>query len=194
MVCWPGRPPARCRPVRRKRRRLRDPLGFAGVIIAAASMAKVARIYLRPGSRLPVREVAAATAVAGEGLCGDHAGGGRRQVTILDQQCWDDVCRELGQELDPGARRANLVLEGLDLRDRRGQRLRIGAALFEVLGETRPCALMDDACQGLGAALDPDWRGGVFSRVLEGGEIRVGDPVDVVSRRRPADPEEFDGL
>ena len=62
----------------------------------------------------------------------------------------------------------------------RGQRLRIGAVLFEVLGETRPCGLMDDVCQGLGDALAPDWRGGVFSRVLEGGEIRVGDPVELV--------------
>ncbi len=129
---------------------------------------------------MAVQEVSTATAVAGEGLRGDHAGGGRRQVTILDQRCWADVCREVGQDLDPGARRANLVLEGLDLKESRGQTFRIGKALFEVVGETRPCELMNDACQGLEAALAPDWRGGVFGRVLEGGEIRVGDAVQVV--------------
>jgi hypothetical protein len=34
-------------------------------------------IYLRPAARLPVQSVPRADAVAGRGLQGDHAGGGR---------------------------------------------------------------------------------------------------------------------
>lgn len=122
-----------------------------------------------------------AMAVQGRGLDGDHAGGGRRQVTMLDEGRWRDVCTQLGTTLDPGTRRANLVLDGVDLQGCCGRRLHIGAAVIEVLGETSPCGLMDRACQGLGEALAPDWRGGAYGRVLAGGEIRVGDVV-VVAR------------
>lgn len=118
-----------------------------------------------------------ARAVQDQGLDGDHAQGGRRQVTMLEAARWQEVCKELGTALDPGARRANLVLEGVDLQALRGRCLRIGAALIEVLGETTPCGLMDRACKGLGDALAPDWRGGAYGRILEGGEISVGDVV-----------------
>lgn len=147
------------------------------------SKATVARIYLRPASRLPVKEVSVTLAVQDRGLAGDHAGGGRRQVTMLDRDRWLDVCAELGTPLDPGARRANLVLAGVDLQQCVGRRLRIGGAVVEVLGQTRPCELMDRALEGLGSALARDWRGGAYGRILEGGEIRVGDPV------RLLDPE-----
>lgn len=144
------------------------------------SKATVARIYLRPASRVPVQEVPVTSAIQGQGLQGDHAGGGRRQVTMLDYGRWRDVCSHLGTPLDPGARRANLVLEGIDLRQCVGRRLRIGGAVVELLGETRPCELMDRAFEGLGAALAQDWRGGAYGRVLEGGEIRAGDPVTLL--------------
>jgi MOSC domain-containing protein YiiM len=38
---------------------------------------------------------------------------------------------------------------------------------------------MDEQHQGLTAALQPDWRGGVACRVLNDAEIRIGDPVAV---------------
>ncbi len=157
----------------------RNSKGGGGQQLSWAAMSKgtVTRNYLRPESRLPVKEVPMARAVEGQGLAGDHAGSGRRQVTMLDQSRWRDACNDLGTTLDPGARRANLVLEGVDLRGCCSRRLRIGDAVVEVLGETRPCELLDRACEGLGEALVPDWRGGAYGRVLEGGEIRVGDAV-----------------
>jgi len=45
-----------------------------------------------------VREVASTEAVAGAGLVGDHAGGGNRQVTLIDESRWRDACREVGRE------------------------------------------------------------------------------------------------
>jgi MOSC domain-containing protein YiiM len=36
---------------------------------------------------------------------------------------------------------------------------------------------MERARAGLKAALGPDWRGGVYGEVIEGGDIAVGDPV-----------------
>lgn len=108
---------------------------------------------------------------------GDHAAGGRRQVTILDGVAWRAACKEISADLDPRLRRANLVVEGLDLRQSRGRLLAIGAVVVEILGETRPCELMNDAHLGLMEALRPDWRGGVYGRIVKGGEIRVGDTV-----------------
>ena len=85
---------------------------------------------------------------------------------------------ELGANLDPGVRRANVLVSGVDLRACLGRRLRLGTVEVEVLGETRPCELMDDDGRiGLDAALRKDWRGGGFGAVRTGGTLAVGDLV-----------------
>lgn len=153
-------------------------------------MGTLARIYLRPSARTPVREVQQSTAVPGAGLSGDHAGGGNRQVTLLDEAAWDAACSELGQELDPGSRRANLLIRGVDLEAAIGRGIRIGECTIKVIHETRPCRLMDDVVNGLQKALDPGRRGGVYGRVIEGGDVAVGMPVEIVDL--PAEPEQAD--
>jgi MOSC domain-containing protein YiiM len=152
----------------------------------ANQMGELERIFLRPSARTPVKEAQHALAVPGAGLTGDHAGGGNRQVTLLDADAWRAACEDLGRQLSPGARRANLVLRGLDLKASIGKGLRIGDCLIRVVAETRPCRLMDDAAAGLQQALDPDCRAGVHGRVLAGGELRVGMPAEVVDL--PAEP------
>lgn len=137
-------------------------------------------IHLRPGARIPVVRVDRADAVADQGLAGDHAVGGRRQVTLLAVEAWRDACAQLGRELDPALRRANLLVEGVDLSAVIGGTITIGAVVVEVLGETRPCELMDDGGRiGLMKALRPARRGGVFGRIRSGGELRVGMTVHV---------------
>ena len=144
-------------------------------------MGVVSRIYLRPSSRTPVKEVRRARAVAGRGLDGDHAGGGARQVTLLSEEAWHAACEHLGRDLEPGARRANIVVRGVDLGQAIGGGLRLGDCVVKVSAETRPCRLMDDAAPGLQQALDPDRRGGVYGRIVAGGEIEVGDNVSVLA-------------
>lgn len=48
----------------------------------------------------------------------------------------------------------------------------------KIVGETKPCRLMDDNHQGLKDALVEDWRGGVFGEVVMPGEINVGDSIE----------------
>jgi MOSC domain-containing protein YiiM len=114
---------------------------------------------------------------AGHGLRGNANLGGRRQVTIISAERWDEMTRGLGASLDPSKRRANLLISGLDLERTRGRVLRIGAARLRVNGETRPCEQMEAALPGLQAVMRERWGGGVFADVLQGGEIGVGDEV-----------------
>ena len=142
-------------------------------------MASIIKIYLRPSARTPVKSVPAALAVAGTGIEGDHAGAGNRQVTLIEQEAWEAACNDLGQDLDAGARRANLVTEGISLAATPGKRVRVGEALVEVVAETRPCKLMEDAAPGLQEALSPSYRGGVYGRIIEGGRVEVGSAVSL---------------
>lgn len=134
-------------------------------------------IWIKRFRRGPMDTKDHARAVAGRGLEGNADQGGKRQVTILGADRWDEMTRELGEDVDPSLRRANLYVRGVDLRHSRGRVLRIGDCRVRVYGETRPCHLMDEAHAGLRQALDPDWRGGVYGEVLEDAEIAVGDAV-----------------
>ena len=122
--------------------------------------------------------VAQADLVSGRGIVGNADQGGRRQITIIAEEAWRNALAELGEDVEPSARRANVLLRGIDLQDSRGLHLRLGDSLIRVFGETRPCQLMDEARQGLRAALKSAWRGGVFGEILEGGTIRVGDAAE----------------
>lgn len=145
-------------------------------------------IFLRPAARLPVRAMGHALAIAGQGLHGDHAVGGRRQVTLLSQPAWARACREVGIAVDPAARRANLLVD-VELASCIGQALRIGDVVIDVLGETRPCELLDDhGRQGLCAALRIEGRGGVYGTIRTGGELRIGAACGLVSRAAALPP------
>jgi len=113
------------------------------------------------------------------GLAGDCYGRRpkRRQVTVISADVWHRVCDELGADVAWTARRANLLVRGVELPKREGARLTVGALELEVGMETAPCERMDQRHLGLRAALTPDWRGGVACRVLNDAEIRVGDAV-----------------
>ena len=121
--------------------------------------------------------VPAATLVASQGIVGNADRSRRRQVTIIEREVWEDLMHRLGANLDPSARRANLMLSGIRLADTRDQVLSIGPCRVRILGEVKPCERMEEALPGLEAAMYSDWRGGAFGEVLEGGEIRVGDGV-----------------
>jgi MOSC domain-containing protein YiiM len=116
-----------------------------------------------------------ATLIAGRGLADNANQGGRRQVILLDEEAWIDTTSELGVDLDPSARRANLLLSGVRLENTRGRILCVGPARLRIWFECTPCYQMDQAHDGLQAALRPQWRGGACAEVIQGGEIRVGD-------------------
>ena len=109
--------------------------------------------------------------------CADQ--GGKRQVTILDAERWSEIAAELGVDLDPAMRRANLLVRGVDLEKSRGKTLRIGPCTLRIHGETTPCERMEEAHAGLSNAMRPRWGGGVYAGVIEGGQLEVGNEVEL---------------
>lgn len=141
------------------------------------SDSRVVALYLKRAHRGPMDPVREATAVAGLGLEGSVGRSRRRQVTLLELENWQQGTADVGSDADPSRRRANIVVSGIALARTRGRVLRIGDVRLAVGGELTPCERMDEVHPGLQAALRPDWRAGVFAQVLDGGVIRVGDPV-----------------
>lgn len=139
--------------------------------------AKLEAIWLKTERRGAMAVVREADLVEGLGLEGNADRGGVRQVTLLEVEAWERAMEELGADVDPAARRANLLVRGIDLRDSADRVLEIAGCRIRIRGETRPCARMDEAAAGLRNALEPDWRGGAYGMVLEGGRVAVGDPV-----------------
>lgn len=139
------------------------------------SQGVVRAIWIKRMRGGPMDPVASGTLVAGRGLAGNSNQGGRRQITLIEEELWARLMGELGSDLDPAARRANVMLRGVRLASSRGRVLRIGATRVRIFGETKPCRLMEETLPGLQAAMYPDWGGGAFGEVLEGGEITVGD-------------------
>lgn len=134
-------------------------------------------IWVKRFKRGPMDSKATATLLAGRGIEDNANQGGKRQVTLISKESMENLSGELGASIDPAWRRANLLLSGIDLSESRGRVLSVGSVRILIHGETRPCEQMDEAHQGLKAAMQPPWRGGAFGEVLDDGSISVGETV-----------------
>ena len=123
-----------------------------------------------------------------EGVHGDFRGarasmkpGRKRQVSLIEADGVLGAITEAGGPVDWSDCRRNLLVQGLRIPRQEGTRVQIGDKLVvEITGECDPCERMDALHEGLRAALTPDWRGGFLSRVIEDGEISIGDEVRIL--------------
>lgn len=139
----------------------------------------IARCLVKRG---PMELLAEAAISLDKGVEGDPRGHKKgRQVTVMSREAWHEACAQLGKELDWTTRRANVLVEGVDLAFTKHRKLRIGGVHFTIAMQTQPCFLMDEFESGLRDALKPDWRGGACCTVDTAGIIRVGDAVEVLA-------------
>ena len=116
-----------------------------------------------------------------------------RQVHLIHSELHDEL-RANGFEVAAGQMGENVTTRGVDLLGLPiGARLRLGdGALVEITGLRNPCKQLEGIQPGLmEATLERDGDGrlvrkaGVMAVVLQGGEVRPGDPVAV---ELPASP------
>ena len=98
----------------------------------------------------------------------------------MNHQAWLQACNELNKNLSWLTRRANLLVDDIDLYQSKDKIIKIGDVSLLVTGETDPCSRMDEAESGLFNALVENWRGGVCCKVISGGEININDKVVLV--------------
>jgi len=138
-------------------------------------MATVAGLFASPtrksGRSEPLERVLAIESHGFEGCA--HANPPRREVLFASKEHLD----ALGVE--PGATRENITVEGADVQTWPvGQRVKVGEALFEITMVCDPCHRMDELRAGLRTLIVD--RRGMLAHVVEGGEVAVGDPIELL--------------
>lgn len=128
----------------------------------------------------------------GSGLAGDtvchlrHHGGDDQAVYAVAREDLDAWERELGRTLPNGGFGENLTTLGLDVSGALiGERWRMGSGLvLEVTSGRVPCRTFQEHLGEKAWVRRFTHRGapGAYLRVIEPGEIRSGDPVEIVHR------------
>ena len=133
-------------------------------------MATVSGLFTSPGRKSGVSTAhERLRALEGRGFEGcAHANPPKREVLFVSQEHLDAL------ELQPGAIRENITVAGDDVEQWPiGQRVRAGAAVFEITMVCDPCDRMEALRPGLRERLEG--KRGMLARVVEGGEVAVGD-------------------
>ena len=120
-----------------------------------------------------------------------------RQVHLIHAELFAELATK-GFAVAPGDIGENITTEGIDLLALpTGARLSIGGAIIEVTGLRNPCIQLDRFQDGLmQAVLDRDADGrlirkaGIMGIVIEGGQISIGDRIDVELPAAPHRPLE----
>ena len=144
---------------------------------------ELAWIGLRPARMAPVLTPASARLIAARGIEADRyttRNNGARQVTLIAIEDLAAIAAFLGKpEISPQLTRRNLVTRGVNLVALKDRRFRIGEVLLEGSGDCAPCSRMEQNL-GPGGYNAMRGRGGITARILEGGEVRVGDKIERV--------------
>jgi MOSC domain-containing protein YiiM len=142
-------------------------------------VATVSSLHVAPGTRLPMRSLPAVSVETARGIVGDRYHGSRhRQVSVQSATSLAEAAELFGSDIPAALTRRNVTVSSGEVPREPGALIRVGGVLLEVVRVAAPCKLLDDTI-GRGAQEALRRRAGSICRVLEGGTLSVGDPVDL---------------
>lgn len=149
---------------------------------------KLLAIAIARQAKGTMENVDAIEAVAEQGLVGDRYGAGigaaqfqgrrkpENEVTLIAREAIEAANDEFNMTIAHLDTRRNLLTEGVPLNDLVTKTFRVGPVLLRGLELCEPCGYLERRTYpGIKAALAH--RGGLRCCVVEGGDLRVGDPV-----------------
>ncbi len=149
-------------------------------------MAKIIGICISERKGTQKTEVGKAKLIEGFGIENDaHAGKWHRQVSLLSFDKIEEF-RARGANVDLGAFGENIIIDEYDFRAMPvGTRFKIGEAILELTQIGKECHSHCAIYHAVGDCIMP--REGVFTEVIKGGDIMVGDQVELIplSKDRP---------
>ncbi len=140
---------------------------------------KIEWIGLRPKKKADLRSVDSAQITVAAGLEGDHNvnPGGKRMVTLIQQEHLDMVSRVMGRDVTPDMTRRNIVVSGINLLALQDADIKLGDdVILRGTGFCVPCSRMEENL-GDGGYNAMRGHGGITTTVVSGGEIKVGDEI-----------------
>ena len=142
-------------------------------------MGKVLAVCVSERKGTQKKNVSSARFLEDWGIEGDaHAGKWHRQVSLLSHDRVEEF-RARGAVVDHGAFGENLVVEGFDFKTLPiGTRFCCGEVVLELTQVGKECHSHCEIYKVMGDCIMP--REGVFTRVLHGGTISVGDEMNIV--------------
>ena len=139
-------------------------------------MPSVEHLFRAPNRRLRMAELLEVRVVGDSGFegCAHSRPESPRQVLLVDSETLEAM------NLSPGIIRENITTSGLNVNGLEiGQKLRVGETRLEVSAACTPCDQLERIRPGLRREM---WgRRGMLCRVMEGGMIRRGDPIEKLS-------------
>lgn len=142
-------------------------------------MGKIMAVCVSPQKGTQKTNIGTDTLIAGYGLQNDsHAGTWHRQVSLLSLEKIE-AFRARGAKVEFGAFGENLVVEGYDFATLPvGTRFRCGNVWLQMTQIGKECHSHCAIFEAMGECIMPHQ--GVFCRVLSGGELSVGDELEMV--------------
>jgi len=140
---------------------------------------RVEWIGIRPERNTAVEVVDSVAVSEKKGLVGDHYRGqsGSRHVTLIQAEHLPVVAALLGRDdLDPALVRRNIVVSGINLLALKDKQIQLGDVILKITGQCHPCSKME-ATLGPGGYNAMRGHGGMTAKVLQSGQISVGDAV-----------------
>lgn len=134
-------------------------------------MGVIETIHIAPASWAALKTVSSAHLQREGGILGDRQ---TTNITLIESEAVE------AEGFAPGESRRNITVRGIALNPLVGKRFQVGGVLCEGTELCQPCASLERHTQRPGLARRMVNKAGIRARVLEEGEIHVGDTITLV--------------